>query len=136
MARDNLYDSLVSRPAIPPGAKTNATLNGTTVDKNYQNNMFRVVFFSIVTATTTDGSHAVTMQDSPDNSAWSTVVAADMAGTLPTITSADANKAFDLAYNGSQRYVRLVLTTSGATTGAIIGASAIMGQGRRTPVTH
>lgn len=134
--RDNLYDSLVSRPAVTPGAKTNGTVNGTTVDKMYQNNMFRVVFFSVVTAAATDGSHAVTMQDSPDNSAWTAVATSDLAGTLPTITSTDGNKCFDLAYNGSQRYVRLVVTTSGATTGAVIGAVAVMGQGRRTPVTH
>lgn len=135
--RDSLYDSVVTRPALAIATRTaNTAVNGITVDKMYQNNMFRTVMFSVFTGTLTDGSTAVTMQDSPDNSSWSTAATSDVQGTLPSITSSDDDKVYDVGYTGPQRYVRLVFTQSGATSGGTMGAIAIMSQARRTPVTH
>lgn len=135
--RDSLYDSTVTRIAIPVASRTaNATVNGTTVDKQYQNNFFRVVMFSIVTGTVTDGSVAYAMEDSPDNSAWTAVSSSYIQGSLPTTVSTDDDKVFDVGYIGPQRYVRLTATQSGATTGGVSGAIAIMSQPRRTPVVH
>lgn len=135
--RDSLYDSVVTRVAIPNASRTaNSAVNGTTVDKSYNNNMFRVVMFSIFTGTITDGTVVYTMQDSPDNSAWTAVAAEFVQGTLPTTTLTDDDKVYDVGYVGPQRYVRLVATQSGATSGGVTGAIAIMSQGRRMPVAH
>jgi hypothetical protein len=135
--KDQLYDSVVTRVAIPNASRTaNTAVNGTTVDKQYNGNMFRQVMFSIFTGTVTDGTVAYTMQDSPDNSAWTAVAAEFVQGTLPTTTATDDDKVFDVGYSGYQRYVRLVATQSGATTGGVSGAIAIMASPRRTPVAH
>lgn len=134
--RDSLYDSAVTRPALPIALRTNAAVNGLSIDKNYQNNMFRVVMFSIFTGTITDGTTAITMQDSPDNSAWTAVDSSFVQGTLPSIVLTDDDKVFDIGYTGAQRYVRIVATTTGATTGGTFGAIAILSSPRRTPVTH
>jgi hypothetical protein len=135
--RDSLYDSAVTRIAIPFASRTaNAAVNGTAVDKTYNNNMFRVVMFSIATGTVTDGTVAYTMQDSPDNSVWTAVAAEYVQGSLPTTTATDDDKVFDVGYTGPQRYVRLVATQSAATSGGVSGAIAILAQSRRTPVAH
>src|ERR1041384_1554972 len=103
--RDALYDSAITRPALPIAVRTNGGVNGTTVDKNYQNNQFRVVMFSILTGTLTDGTVVITMQDSPDNSAWNAVDPSYVQGSLPTIASTDDDKVYDIGYVGPQRYV-------------------------------
>lgn len=135
--RDSLYDSVITRIAIPMASRTaNSAVNGTTVDKMYQNNMFRVVMFCIFTGTITDGAVAYTMQDSPDNSAWTAVELVYVQGTLPSTTLTDDDKVYDVGYIGPQRYVRLVATQSAATSGGVSGAVAILGSARRTPVIH
>lgn len=135
--RDSIYDDTLTRVAIPVLSRTaNAAVNGTTVDKNYQNNQFRVAMFTVITGTVTDGTVAYTMEDSPNGSVWSTVTPDNMQGTLPTTVLTDDDKTFDVGYTGPQRYVRLVATQSGATAGGISGAVAILSSPRRTPVAR
>ena len=82
----------------------------------------------------TDGSHTPKLQDSPDNSTWTDVAAGNQIGTFTAVTSAGgANKIQRMAYVGTQRYVRAVVTVSGATTGAIYGITAIPAYPRDLP---
>lgn len=134
--RRSVYSDGVARPALAIAARTNGTANGLTVDKSYQNNFFRSAMFVIQTGTLTDGAHAFTMEDSPDNSTWTAVGSAYIQGTLPTTVITDDDKVFEVGYNGSQRYVRIVATTSGATTGGIFGATCYLSGARRRPATH
>lgn len=133
--RDSLYDSTVTRPALAIALRTNGSVNGITVDKMYQNNMFRAVMFSVITGTLTDGTITVTLQDSPDNSAWTAVDASYVQGAITLASTADDSTA-EMGYTGPQRYVRVVAVTSGATTGGTFGAIAILGSPRRTPAIH
>ena len=82
----------------------------------------------------TDGTHTPKLQDSPDNSVWTDVAAANLIGTLTAVTSAGtASKIYRAAYVGTQRYVRGVITVSGATTGAVSGITALGGFPRDLP---
>jgi hypothetical protein len=136
--RRSVYNDCVARPALAISAapRTNGTVNGLTVDKMYNNNAFRSAMFIIHSGTLTDGSVAVTMQDSPDNSTWTAVDAAYVQGTLPTVASTDDDKTFEVGYVGPQRYVRIVATTSGATTGGTFGATCVLYGARRRPASH
>lgn len=107
-----------------------ASANGTAVD--LQGFQGAVVLFNA--QAWTDGTHAMKVQDSPDNSTWTDVAAAQLDGTAPTITAAGAQLAITrVGYLGNQRYVRAVQTCSGTTTGAIIGALVIRNDPRKGP---
>lgn len=135
--RNTLYSHTLVKPALPSAARTNAVVNGTTVDLGVFGNDFRTVMFVVSTATITDGSHAITMQDSPDGSAWSTVPAAKRQGSLPTIVLTDDDTLFSFGYIvDTNQYVRLVATTTGATTGGIYSAVALLSEGTFAPVAR
>ena len=85
----------------------------------------------------TDGSLACKIQDSPDNSVWTDVVASQTIGgaagaNLQTIAAANTVK--EIGYMGSKRYLRGVITQSGATTGATYGSNLQLGYGTKPPV--
>lgn len=82
----------------------------------------------------TDGSHTPKLQDSPDNSVWTDVPAAGQLGAFTAITSATGqNLVQRVSYINGQRYVRCVVTVSGATTGAIYGVLAVPAYPRNLP---
>jgi hypothetical protein len=107
--------------SIAIAAKTNGTANGTGVDTaGYES-----ITVVLEVGTRTDGTHAAKVQDSSDNSTFADVVAAELVGVFAADVTTNVNQ--QVAYIGQKRYVRAVLTTSGATTGAIVGASVIRG---------
>lgn len=104
--------------SIAPAAITSTT-NGSGVDLAN----FNEGTFVIVAGTRTDGTHTPKLQDSADNSTFADCAAADLVGTaLVAITS---NSIQTQSYIGTKRYVRVVSTVSGASTGAVYGAHFI-----------
>ena len=76
----------------------------------------------------TDGTHTITLEESSDNSNFTTVAAADIIGSTPVIDGAsDDDQAYTFGYGGFKRYVRVVTTVAGASTGAVYGALIIPG---------
>lgn len=135
--RDTLYTQTLSRVALLPATRTNGTANGVTVDASIFGNDFRVAMFVILCGTITDGSHAITVQDSADGSSWATADSSLVQGSLPTIVSTDDDRVFEFGYIvGTRPYVRLVVTTSGATTGGLFGAVALLSAGSVEPVNR
>ncbi|MER5601513.1 hypothetical protein [Streptomyces sp. NPDC002265] len=134
--RRSVYNECVARPALAVATRTNGAVNGLTVDRHYNNNAFRSAMFIIHTGVMTDGSVAITMQDSPDNSTWTAVDTSNLQGSLPTVALTDDDKTFEVGYIGPQRYVRIVATTSGATSGGTFGATCVMSGARRRPASH
>lgn len=134
--RWSLYNNSRAIQSLLPVARTNGTANGTSVDLNQNLDASRSAMLVVSTGAITDGSHAITLQESSDNSAWSTVAAVDLQGTPPTITATDDNKVFEVGYLGSKRYLRAVATTSGATSGGIFDALILRGFVRRPPISH
>lgn len=130
----DLYNNIQVRPTLAVATRTNATATGTTIDRNYNGAMFNSVMFLLHTGTMTDGSVAVTVEESDDNSAWSTATA--LQGTAPTIASTDDDKLYEIGYLGGKRYVRVKAVTSGATSGGTFGATAVLGDPRVAPVVR
>jgi hypothetical protein len=134
--RQSLYNVARAKATLAIALRTNGTVNGSTVDLNENKDASRSAMLIVHTGTITDGSHAVILQESDDNSAWNTVAAADLQGPAPTVTSTDDDVLFELGYKGSKRYLRASVTTSGATTGGTFGATIVRAFTRRTPIAH
>lgn len=135
--RSTLYTNSLVRVALPSAARTNGTVNGTTVDLGVFGNDFRSVLFVVHTGTITDGTHAISVQDSPDGSAWAAAETAQLQGAALTITSTNDDTLFEVGYiAGTRQYVRLVATTSAATTGGVFAGFAVLGEASARPVAR
>ena len=110
--------------SLVPAAR-NASANGTGVDlANYGSNRIDMVFGVV-----TDGTHAPKIQESSDNSTFTDVAAADQVGSFSAATSSSGGSAVQtVSYIGKLRYIRVVQTVSGATTGAVTSATVTLGK--------
>lgn len=130
------YDQVVHKAALSPVARTDGAVNGTAVDRAINGGMLDAVLV-IQTGVMTDGSVAITIEDSDNGSTgWAAVSAGQLQGALPTVTATDDGAIFEVGLLASRRYVRAVATTSGSTTGGVFGASWALGSPRFGPVTH
>lgn len=120
-------------PDVPSAAirNGNAATNGAGADLQG----FNGAAVAFVSATLTDGSVACKLQESDDNSAWNDVAAADVVGgvNLATLAAADDNIARKLGYIGKKRFLRGVMTQSGATTGGFYTSVVIRGHAIKQP---
>ena len=107
----DLYSTLVS---LAPAART-ATVNGSNVDLSsaIENEIV------VIPGAWTDGTHTFTVQDSADGATFANAAAADLVGTLNPISSTPTAAVSKCSYIGSKRYLRVIVTIAGATTGAV-----------------
>lgn len=126
--------TLVLNALVPAVRSANTAVNGITIDRVQSTNRFGAVGFAFTTGTLTDGSIAVKLQESDDDSSWADVAAGDLEGAIGTVAATADNTQLEMAYKGVKRYVRIVATTSGATSGGATSAVAILGSPRRIPV--
>ena len=122
---ENRLDVLAT--LVPTGNRT-ASTNGTGIDLQGYDGALVIISADTIT----DGTHTPKVQESDDNSAFTDVVAADLIGTvLVAITAASMQK---IAYLGAKRYIRLVVTAAGTTTGGKYGSVVVRGYPSRGPV--
>ncbi len=130
--RDLLRSQLVSQ-SLAPAARVNGTATGTAVDlRGFDGAVITVSFGAY-----TDGTHTPTVVHSDDNVAFTTCVyGTDIDGpsNLTAVNSgAGANTIQQIGYIGGKRYIAVVLTTTGATTGTLSGANIVAGYPHRAP---
>lgn len=130
----DLYNNVKVKATLAIAARTNGTATGTAVDRAVSNSMFASAMVVVHTGTMTDGSVAVTVEESDDNSAWATATA--LQGTAPTIAASDDDTLYEIGYLGGKRYIRVKAVSTGTTTGGIIGATVILGDPRVGPVVR
>ncbi len=139
--KSSVYDYLVT-VNIAVAAKTNGTINGANIDRS----QYEGLDILFVTQALTDGSHIAKLQEADDNGAGAPGTYADVPpGQLVLPTSAAgvngvaavANTVKRIGYaNTTKRWVRPVLTTTGATTGAVAGILVLQHDGRSQPVSN
>lgn len=123
---NDLKNKMDAVNSIDPDDYT-ATVNGLGIDlQGFDGSAF---VFSV--GTVSDGTHTPKMQESDDNSTWNDVVAVDQEGLLSDLTS-DSNQR--VGYKGTKRYIRGIVTVSGATIGAQIAGLVLRGIPHRAPV--
>lgn len=117
---------------LTPAARTTAG-NGSTVDR-YRNGGYFALTLMLLPGLWTDGTHGFVIQESADNSTWTTVAATDLlydananssGGTFTSITAATTTVQ-RIDYIGRQRYVRVNNTASGTTTGAVFSVTGLL----------
>lgn len=129
MALRDLTSNLDGEHSLAPAVYT-ATTNGAGVDLRGSDS----AMIAVHSGAYTDGSHVVTLQESDDDSTYTDVADADIQGAEPTIDAAgDANSVFQFGYIGTSRYVRVITTVTGATSGAAYAACVVRGHLHRKP---
>lgn len=115
--------------SVSPQVLTDGTVEGATVDtQNYDSAVCHVV-----TGTVTDGTHVPSLEDSPDDSTWTAVAAADLTGAFTDVVAANDDEVQEVGYIGLERYLRAKVVTTGATTGALYAATIVLGDPRTIP---
>lgn len=130
------YDQVLAKRTLSPATRTNGTANGVAVDRMVNGGMQDAVLL-VTTGTITDGSHAVSIEDSDDGSTgWAAVAAAQLQGSAPTVVAADDDVLFEVGVRSTRRFLRAVAVTSGATTGGLFGAMFLLSSPRFAPVSR
>lgn len=126
MSRD-LYNGTDAAQSLRPQART-ASANGTGVDLVG----YDAALVLIDVGAWTDGTHTFEVQDSEDNSTFAAVADEYLLGTEPAVSGAAHDDViYEIGYKGIKRYLRVAVTVSGATTGAVYGASIVRGKPRK-----
>jgi hypothetical protein len=139
--RESLYNELRVRPTLVFGTRTgNATTTGTSVPMNFNNQNFRTALLVIMTGTMTDGSLAVTVEESPTGSGSWTAIPADRieGGPLAAITATDDDRCYEYGVvpDMSKPFLRPSFVQTGATTGGAWAAWFLLGAPNFTPVVR
>jgi hypothetical protein len=130
--RDLLRTQFVTQ-SLPPAIRVNGTATGSTVDlRGYDAAVITVLFGAY-----TDGTHTPSVLQSADGVTFiPCVYGTDLDATTnlsAVSSSAGANTTQQIGYIGSLRYLQIVMTTTGATSGACSAASVIAGFPRNAP---
>ena len=135
MASQDLTNEIKSETAIAPLTVTgNGVTTGLTIDtESFQG--FSSLTFLFTSGVITDGTLVASVEDSnlANMSDAAVVPAAGLIGTPPTFLAADDALSKRVGYRGDKRYVRVKLTQTGATTGGIIGCTAVLGHPGAAP---
>ena len=105
---------------IKPAAARNAGATGVAVSRGGD----ETVVFLLDVGTVTDGSHTPVLKESDDNSTFTNVAAGDMDGSFAAMAT---NVLQTVAYQGKKEYVKVDVTQSGSTTGALYACQAVVG---------
>lgn len=118
MTTRDLKSAVTVTQSLAPAART-ASANGTGVDlRGYDS---AVVIFDL--GLYTGGEFTFSIEESDDDSTYTTVASADRQGSLPTLGSTnDDNRVVRVGYAGTKRYIRAVCTTGSPTGDAVFGA--------------
>jgi len=139
MSNKSIHYSIEAVQLVAPAAKT-STVTSTAFDRELgvsgdKGAPYEALEVLVEFGAWTDGSWTPKLQESTDNNSdYTDVAAANQLGTFTAVTStAGQNKIQRVAYVGSQRYVQVVVTPSGATTGVILAVTALPAFPRNLP---
>jgi hypothetical protein len=130
MALRDLVDHNKVIVSLSPAAR-NATGTGTVVDMQpYQAAMVAVNF-----GAWTDGTHTPSLQHSSDGTTYTPCDTNSLSGTFTAVSAAGgANTVQKVGYTGSYRYLRAMMTITGATTGALSCVNIVTSRASQQPV--
>lgn len=127
----DLRNNVDTALSLSPAARVNGTANGTAIDLRGYDSAFVHVAFGVWT----DGTHTPSLEHSDDGTAFSAVGTANQDGTFSAVSgTAGAHTVQRVGYIGDKRFVRAVITVTGATTGALSEVSVVRGHPARRPL--
>ena len=116
----DLVNAVVSAQLLKPQSiASSTTTNGTGAD--FQTAAVRFQEFAVIqTGTITDGTYAVKIQESTDNSTWT-----DISGATASLTTTNNSTSTLIAFYRTKRYLRAVVTSTGVTSGGVFAVLAV-----------
>lgn len=128
------YSTMRTYISVPFAAyATNVVTTGGAVDLLW----WRSAVVQVLTGTITDGTYTVEVQHSDaSGSGFTAVDTSELQGPEPAIVAANDNAVFEIGYLGSKRYLKVVVTATGTTSGGVLGACVLVGSPRRAPITR
>lgn len=133
----SLYSQSLAVKALASGTVQTGTTNGIAIDTGVYSNNFRDILFIVHSGTLTDGSYAVTVEESDTSgSGYTAVDTWRVLGSLPTFAATDDNVWNSFGVRPNKRYVRIVVTATSATTGGVLAATAVLGNGGNNPAAR
>lgn len=128
----DMHNNVFLKVAKNIGAiSSNTTTAGVIIDtQGYES-----LEFVIQSGAYTDGSYLPLIEESDDSglSGSNAVDDEDLLGLEASATIAAANTVKRIGYRGGKRYVRLSLVSTSVTSGATLGATAILGKSMVRP---
>lgn len=131
--------TLIQAPAVQKTAQTSTVYDQQKGPSGDIGAPYEALELVLIVGAYTDGNHSWQVQDSPDNTTWTNVPAANLLGAgaasggFVAVNAVGGQNAVQrCAYVGTQRYVRVVSTETG-TTGLSYGLIAIGGYPRNYP---
>lgn len=126
----DVNNQMVARNAISPAAARAASTNGTAIDcarTGIGSQRVKSVTFVLATGTVTDGTYTLSIEESDSSgSGYAAIPANRVKNDVGTIPATADDTVFHLSCLPAKRYVRLVVTAAGTTTGAIYSAVALL----------
>lgn len=131
------FDNTLIQNALQSQTVQTGTVDGLAVDTGVFGNNFRDVTFAILSGTLTDGSYAITVEEcDTSGGTYSAVDSSRVLGSLPTFALTDDNVLNSFGVRPTKRYVHVVVTATSATTGGVLAAVAVLGNGGNNPVAR
>lgn len=134
----DLMNSIHLVPAFQP--KAAVTDNTAQVSASVDRQGYDSVTLGMVTGTLSDADATFTllMEESSDNSAWSTVAAADLIGTvaLGSFDFAADGVCRKIGYKGAKRYVRATVTPANNTGNLFLAGMWLLGHPNAVPTVN
>ena len=132
-----VYSNTLAVKALASGTVQTGATTGVAVDTGVYGNNFRDVLFVIHSGALTDGSYAVTVEEcDTSGGTYSAVDSSRILGSLPTFAATDDNVWNSFGVRPTKRYVHIVVTATSATTGGVLAATAVLGNGGNNPVAR
>lgn len=126
MALRDIKSMISPALSIVPAARSSSA-NGSSVDLQGYGSAAVVVVYG----DWTDGTHTPSLEKSSDGTNFTACDSAELSGSFTALSSVGGeNTVQKVGYVGSARYLRVVLTVAGASTGAVTAALIVRG----TPV--
>lgn len=133
----SLYSQSLAVKALASATVQTGTTNGIAIDTAVFSNNFRDILFIVHSGALTDGSYAITVEESDSSgSGYAAVDTWRVLGSLPTFASTDDNVWNSFGVRPTKRYVRIVITATSATTGGVLAATAVLGNGGNNPAAR
>ena len=134
----SVYNNTLAVKALTYGViNSDTTTNGTAVDTALYGNNFRDILFVVTSHTLTDGTYAVTVEESDSSgSGYAAVDDWRVLGSLPSYTASEDNTVKSFGVRPTKRYVRLVVTSASTSSGGALSAVAVSGNGSNNSVAR
>jgi hypothetical protein len=119
MANRDFASNIAVGVSVAPDGNRTSSVTGSSVDLQGADSAAAVVHFGSIT----DGTFTPKLQESDSSgSGFSDVASSDLAQSFSDATSSESDTTQEVSYIGNKRYIRVVVSATGTSTGGKLSA--------------